>query len=1042
MTKHSLSRLVGFCPVALLFLLCSPAGADDTDLPTISFRRDVLPLLSERCFACHGPDEDAREADLRLDRRADATAPRDGTAAIVPGKPDQSELLHRLAASDPDVVMPPPDSGKKPLTPKQVTLIRQWIEQGAPWSRHWAYEPPRRPPLPTTRFRDRVQTPIDAFVLARLEAEGLAPAPRADRATLIRRLYLDLIGLPPNVEEVDAFLSDTSSNAYARVVDRLLDSPHYGERWGRIWLDAARYADSDGFEKDKPREVWFYRDWAIRSLNRDMPYDRFIIEQIAGDLLPNATQDQVVATGFLRNSMLNEEGGIDPEEFRMQAMFDRMDAIGKSVLGLTLQCGQCHHHKYEPFSQKDYYRLFAFLNNSHEAQPVVYTREQQSERRRILNEIARIERELQNSTPNWQQRMAEWESTLERRTVPWTVLEISNAGDNNQRYYRQEDGSLLAQGYAPTRFDATFTATTNESEIRSFRLELFTDPNLPAGGPGRAVDGQIALSEFKVTATSVTDPSRKKVVKFVRATADYSNPPKQLKAPYTDAKGKSSGVIGPVEYAIDGKNDTGWGIDAGPGRRNQARQAVFVAEENAAFPGGTRLTFVLSQRQGGWNSDDNQNLNLGRFRISVSPVEADADPIPRAIRSILRIPPNERGDEQIAKVFSYWRTTVKEWEEANRRIEQLWSRHPEGTTQFTLQERTTPRQTFVLERGDFLKPLDPVTPGTPGFLHAFDTDGPPTRLDFARWLVARDSPTTARSIVNRIWQAYFGRGLVETPEDLGTTGSPPSHPRLLDWLAVELMDHGWRWKHIHRLIVMSSVYQQSSHVSPVAFQRDPDNRLLARGPRFRVDAEIVHDILLAASGLLNRKVGGRSVYPPAPEFLFQRPASYGPKTWAYDRDGEQYRRAIYTFRFRSVPHPPLQAFDAPSGEYSTVKRPRTNTPLQALVTLNEPLFFECAQALARRSLARHSKGDRERLTYAFRCCVARRPAEDELCVLLELLQTQRRRFKEKQLDPQAILVDAYGRPAERAAGVDDGELAAWTLVCRVLLNLDETITKE
>ncbi len=1042
MTKHRFSRLVGFRPVALLLLSGSLAGAGDADSPVISFRRDVLPLLSERCFACHGPDDDSREADLRLDRRADATAPRDGTAAIVPGKPDQSELLHRLAASDPDVVMPPPDSGKKPLTPKQVTLIRQWIEQGAPWSRHWAYEPPRRPPLPTTGFRDRVQTPIDAFVLARLEAEGLAPASRADRATLIRRLYLDLIGLPPSVEEVDAFLSDTSSDAYARVVDRLLDSPHYGERWGRIWLDAARYADSDGFEKDKPREVWFYRDWVIRSLNRDMPYDRFIIEQIAGDLLPNATQDQIVATGFLRNSMLNEEGGIDPEEFRMQAMFDRMDAIGKSVLGLTLQCGQCHHHKYEPFSQKDYYRLFAFLNNSHEAQPVVYTREQQSERRRILNEIARIERELQNRTPNWRQRMAEWESALGRQTVPWTVLEISNAGDNNQRYYRQEDGSLLAQGYAPTRFDATFTATTNESEIRSFRLELFTDPNLPAGGPGRAVDGQIALSEFEVTATSVTDPSRKKVVKFVRATADYSNPPKQLKAPYTDAKGKSSGVIGPVEYAIDGKNDTGWGIDAGPGRRNQARQAVFVAEENAAFPGGTRLTIVLSQRQGGWNSDDNQNLNLGRFRISVAPVEADADPIPRAIRSILRIPPHERSDEQIAKVFSYWRTTVKEWEEANRRIERLWSRHPEGTTQFTLQERTTPRQTFVLERGDFLKPLDPVTPGTPDFLHAFDADGPPTRLDFARWLVARDSPTTARSIVNRIWQAYFGRGLVETPEDLGTTGSPPSHPRLLDWLAVELMDHGWRWKPIHRLIVMSSVYQQSSHVSPAAFQRDPDNRWLARGPRFRVDAEIVHDILLAASGLLNRKVGGRSVYPPAPEFLFQRPASYGPKTWAYDRDGEQYRRAIYTFRFRSVPHPPLQAFDAPSGEYSTVKRPRTNTPLQALVTLNEPLFFECAQALARQSLVRPSKGDRERLTYAFRCCVARRPTEDELRVLQELLQTQRRRIQGKQLDPQAILMDAYGRPAERVAGVDDGELAAWTLVCRVLLNLDETITKE
>ncbi len=1031
----------------VLALVCAlafhlPTVAGDPGDNGVSFRREILPLLSDRCFACHGPDEAAREADLRLDRRADATADHDGTTAVMPGNPDESELIARIATDDPDSIMPPPDSGKQPLTPDQVTRIRQWIAEGAVWSTHWAYEPPRRPTVPAIRLVDRIGTPIDNFVLARIEQAGLEPSPRADRVTLIRRLYLDLIGLPPTVEQVDAFLADKRPDAYARLVTQLLESPHYGERWGRIWLDAARYADSDGFEKDKPREVWFYRDWVIRALNADKPYDQFIVEQIAGDLLPGAGQDERVATGFLRNSMLNEEGGIDPEEFRMQAMFDRIDAIGKSIVGLTLQCGQCHHHKYEPLSQRDYYRVFALLNNCYEAQPTVYTEAQQRQRRRILEQIARIEHDLQAATPDWQDRMARWEASVSQTAEPWTVLEIANAGDNNQRYYRQPDGSLLAQGYAPTRSDAVFTTTTDVPSIRSIRLELFTHPNLPAGGPGRAIDGQIALSEIKVTATSTKDPSKKKQAKFIRATADFANPPQQLTAPYTDAKGKSSGRIGPVEWAIDGKSDTGWGIDAGPGRRNQARNAVFVAAEDLAFPGGTKLTITLSQRLGGWNSDDNQNLNLGRFRLSVTPAAATADPIPYAVRRILAIPPQQRTPAQIQQVFSYWRTTVSDWSAANDEIEQLWKQHPEGTTQFVLQEMEQPRETYILERGDFLKPLDAVTPGVPEFLHSFSASSKPTRLDFAKWLVARDAPTTARAIVNRIWQAYFGHGIVDTPDDLGTTGGSPSHPQLLDWLAVELMDHRWSLKHIHRLIVMSSTYQQSSHCSADLLQRDPENRLYARGARFRVDAEIVHDVLLSAAGLLNPTVGGRSVYPPAPEFLFQRPASYGPKTWSYDKDGNQYRRAIYTFRFRSVPHPPLQAFDAPSGEFSTVRRARTNTPLQALVTLNEPLFFESAQGLARRALRHAAETDEQRLTYAFRCCVARLPDSAELAVLKKLLAKQRRRFNSKELDAAKILVDGYGRPSAKLDGVGDSELAAWTLVCRVLLNLDETITRE
>ena len=981
---------------------------------------------------------------MRLDQRDDAVRDRDGSHVIKPGAPASSTLIERLTTSDADERMPPPDSGKKPLTPAQIQRIAEWIRQGAHWSKHWAYQPPQRPALPAVEQRALVSNPIDAFVLARLEPRGWTLAPEADRTTLIRRLYLDLLGLPPSPEEVDAFLADDAPDAYRRLVDRLLDSPHYGERWARIWLDAARYADSDGFEKDKPRSVWFYRDWVIRAFNDDMPYDRFIVAQIAGDLLPGATQDDRVATGFLRNSMLNEEGGIDPEEFRMQAMFDRMDAIGKSILGLTLQCGQCHHHKYEPFSQRDYYRMFAFLNNAHEAQPTVYTPQQQAKRQEILRRIAAIEDELKRAAPDWRKQMAAWEKQIASQHVPWEVVEITNAGDNNQRYLPQGDGSVLAQGYAPTRFVATFHATTKLPSIRSFRLELFTDPNLPAGGPGRAVDGQFALSEFQVTVESLQDPTKRRNVKFVRATADYANPPKELQAPYTDQQGKSSGKIGPVAFAIDGDNKTGWGVDAGPGRRNQDRQAVFVSDTDVAFEGGTKLIIRLAQHQGGWNSDDNQTLNLGRFRISVAPVEADADPVPRAVRRILAIPSDRRTPEQEAAVFSYWRTTVEAWKEANERIEAWWREHPEGTTQLELQERRTPRTTHILERGDFLKPRERVDAGTPAFLHPMPPSNEPARLAFARWLVARDSPTAARAIVNRVWQTYFGRGIVETAEDLGTTGSAPSHPALLDWLAVELMDHQWRLKPLHRAIVLSRTYRQTSRVGRERYERDPDNRWLARGARFRVDAETVHDIFLAAAGLLQRRVGGRSVYPPAPAFLFQRPVSYGPKSWPYDKDEQRFRRALYIFRFRSVPHPPLQAFDAPSGEYATVRRPRTNTPLQALVTLNEPLCFEAAQGLARRTLESKSKSmsDARRIDYAFRCCVARRPSGPERTVLLDLLDRQRARFRDKQLDAGKLLVDSFGRPIDPPGGVEPDEFAAWILVCRVMLNLDETVTRE
>jgi mono/diheme cytochrome c family protein len=1031
-------RFIATLAAALFVAWTGPssfAAESSSDSAAIDFARDIRPILSENCFSCHGPDKAARQADLRLDLRAAALSDLDGRRAIVPGDPGKSELFRRISTTDADERMPPVDSKKK-LTPQQIETLGRWIKQGADWGKHWAFIAPRRPQLPAVKNGKWVGNPIDAFVLARMEKDGLAPSPLVDRVTLLRRLSLDLIGLPPTIEEVDAFLADKRSDAYARQVNRLLKSPHYGERWGRIWLDAARYADSDGFEKDKPRFVWFYRDWVINAINQDLPYDQFIIQQIAGDLLPSATQDQIVATGFLRNSMINEEGGVDPEQFRMEAMFDRMDAIGKSILGLTIQCAQCHSHKYDPLTQEEYYRMFAFVNDSHEANITVYSPQQRAQRRKIFRKIRETENQLKRLTPDWRERMAQWESSIRDNQPSWTVLAIKNAGSNSQRYYPQTDHSLLAQGYAPTKHDAPFSAATELPEIRAFRLELLTDPNLPARGPGRSIDGLCALTEFKVEAVSTRDPKQRKKVQFIRATADFSNQRKQLAPLYGDAQGKR-GFTGPVEYAIDGKTETAWGIDAGPGRRNQSRQAVFVAKENIAFAKGTTLAFSLSQKHGGANSDDNQNMNLGRFRISVTGDEnAAADPLPRRVRRIISIPADRRTPAQTAAVFSYWRTTVGEWKTANQQIEQLWQSHPQGTTQLVYDRRDRPRETFVLQRGDFLKPVQPVTPAVPAFLHPLPADQPADRLTFARWLVDRKSPTTARAFVNRVWQNYFGVGIVNTAEDLGSQGETPSHPLLLDWLAVEFTQNGWSLKNLHRLIVTSSTYRQSSHVTAESFQRDPYNRLLTRGPRFRVDAEIVRDIALSSSGLFNPQIGGPSVYPPAPQFMFQRPASYGPKTWNVDTGPNRYRRALYTFRFRSVPYPVLQAFDAPNGDFSCVRRPRSNTPLQALAVLNEPLFVECAKALARKTIEQGGATDSQRLEYAFRRVLSRKPSSVESSVLIDFLERQAKRFSNGEADPTKLVT------VKKGSSTTPAHLAAWTALARVLLNLDETITKE
>ncbi len=767
---------------------------------------------------------------------------------------------------------------------------------------------------------------------------------RADKSALVRRLSLDLVGLPPTIEEIDRFLSDESPNAYEKQVDRLLASPHYGERWARIWLDAARYADSDGYEKDKPRFVWAYRDWVVGAFNRDKPYSQFIIEQIAGDLLPGSTQDQSVATGFLRNSMINEEGGIDPEQFRMEAMFDRMDALGKSVLGLTIQCAQCHSHKYDPITQEDYYRMFAFLNNSHEANVAVYSPEEQMTRRQVLAEAAAAEAELMHRHPDWKGRFQAWENEVKESDPVWTVVkpEVDEESTGGSKYLLLEDGSFLASGYAPTKHTVEMKVKLDKTKVNAFRLELLNDPNLPMSGPGRSIEGTCALTEFEVEAAPASAPGKTQKIKIKRASADVRLPETPLASIYDDKSNKKR-VIGPIEFAFDDKDETAWGVDEGPGRRNVPREAIFFAETPIGIDGEFVLTFRVKQNHGGWNSDDNQTHNLGRFRLSVASEAKDsAKAVSPITRAAMAVPPEERSEQQWRTCFQTFRKTAQEWKDDNERIEAIWKRHPAPATQLALMERDQTRPTHRLERGDFLKPKEQVEPGVPAFLGSLPKNAPKNRLGLAQWLVDKQNPTTSRSIVNRVWQAHFGVGLVSTSEDLGSQCEPPSHPELLDWLAVEFMDSGWRLKALHKMIVMSSTYQQSSKPTAELLARDPMNRLLSRGPRFRVDAEVVRDAALAASGLLNEKVGGPSVFPPAPEFLFAPPASYGPKVWKESHGPDRYRRALYTFRFRSVPYPALQAFDAPNGDFSCVRRARSNTPIQALTVLNEPLFLECA----------------------------------------------------------------------------------------------------
>ncbi|MBM3822530.1 MAG: DUF1553 domain-containing protein [Verrucomicrobia bacterium] len=1037
-----------FCMILAVLLMDRSSAFASTLAPDYS--REIRPILADHCFACHGPDEKARKGGLRLDLRDDALhgGKSDGPA-IVPGHPEKSALLQRILTTDTDDVMPPTGE-KHPVKSQHTELLRRWIAAGAPYSKHWAFESPIKSPLPS-RLKQNSSAAIDHFVQARLAKAGLRPSPAASPEQMARRLYLDLIGLPPSPAETARFVSEARKNlgtAVESLADRLLASEHFGEKWARQWLDAARYADSNGYEKDLMREQWAWRDWVIQAYNRDLPYPQFIVEQIAGDLLPGRTQDQLIATGFFRNGMINEEGAIVPEEFRMEGNFDRMDTLGKSVLGLTLQCAQCHSHKFDPISHEEYYGLFSFINNSYDAQSRVYNSEQQERIAKLQATLDDVDRRVRESRPHWAAELDAWGKqvldTSDR--YDWKVIEAEDLHSTSELNHPTTlpDGSILTLGHRTVSGDVYMIAQPAMENITGLRLEIFTHGDLPYDGPGRSFLGTWALSELIVEAKR-PGSNQWTALRLAQATADFSEPDGSMEPEWSNKSLDKDGKRrrGPVAYLIDTNDLTGWRADRGRGRRHTESVAVVQFETPQTLPRGTKLKFSLRMNHGGDNNGD-KNTMVGRFRLSTTThPHPSAPPVDYAAILALRVPEARRTDKQRRTLFAAWRHSVPALKSFNEEAEAAWKPYPDPVTSILhLAERgpEDPRETRRLDRGQWNRPKETVRPQVPAVLHPIEPGNLPRRLAFAQWLVDQRSPLAARVAVNRVWQALFGRGLVETSEDFGLRGAEPSHPELLDWLAVDFMEKGWSHKQLIRGIVTSATYRQSSRVTPEQQEKDPGNQWLARGPRFRAEAEVIRDIALAASGLLSPCIGGPSIFPPVPQNVLDF-NFFGMDYWIPAQGPERYRRSLYVFRKRSMPDPALSTFDAPNADTSCARRPRSNTPLAALASLNEPVFVEASQALALRILREGGATDARRADYAYQLCVGRAPRPSEKQALLELLDSRRKKISEGWLNANEL---ATGDPSRRASlpeKTTPRDAAAWAVASRVLLNLDETLTK-
>jgi len=1046
------------CRIALSLLAVGLLAPDPSAVAedSVSFNRDVRPILSDLCFQCHGPDERQRQGGLRLDQREAATrASESGVVAIQPGNSQASELIRRILSTDPNEQMPPPDSGKS-LTPGQVRTLQRWIEAGAEYQGHWAFLPVERPPVPQTPPGARVQNPIDQFILDRLAQERLVLSPEAPRETLIRRVTLDLTGLPPTPAEVQEFLQDRAPDAYERVVDRLLQSPRYGERMAMQWLDFARYADSNGYQVDSSRFQWPWRDWVIEAFNSNLPFDQFTIHQLAGDLLPNPTRAQNIATGFNRNHRLNGEGGIIAEEWRVETVIDRVETTGMTWMALTLNCCRCHDHKYDPISQREFYQLFAYFNNiaesgtlqgeSKNTDPliVVPSDAQEAELTRLDGEIERAQAQV----AEWQRALPrlvqEWEpgfkEQLARDESPWHVLRSAMVrSEGGATLTRQPDDSYLASGVNPAHDIYHITAPVAAGVVSGVLLECLPDPSLPQQSLGRYSNGNFVLSAVEAEVTAPTLPSPIPA-KLRRAEATYSQ------------KGWDIGLI------LDAAPSNGWAVD-GPTRRDPTT-AMFVFETAVPVPDDATLTLRL--RHGALNQH-----NIGRFRVSFSRLPPESLTLggarfPTAIKDVLDVPAERRTPAQQAELFKFFRANVdsplKRAEAAVSALRQQQNTIMAASPNvMVMRELPKPREAFVLIRGEYDKRGDPVTASLPKAILPQADGFEPTRLGLARWLVDPRHPLTSRVWVNRAWERFFGTGLVKTSENFGSQADYPTHPELLDWLAAEFLQPTvatvvpvpaggpqiaapWDMKAIQKLIVMSATYRQSSRVTPELLERDPENRWLARGPRLRLPAETLRDQALAVSGLLVPTLGGPSVRPYMPEGVWDETSRYGDlRNYKPDSGEGLYRRTMYTIWKRTAAPPSLMLFDAPTREVCTVKRSRTNTPLQALALLNEVTYFEAARKLAERMIAEGGVEPRARLAHGYRLVTAHAPDDESLAILQSGLEDDLQRFRETPAAATAVLSVGQSRAP---AGLDPAELAAYTLAANILLNLDEVITRE
>ena len=1011
-------------------LTSQPAWADDA---APDFEREIRPILAQHCYRCHGPQQ--RKGGLRLTNRTDALTPADsGDVIVTPGQSGKSVLIERVSADDDAVRMPP--EGER-LTEQQVSLLRRWVDAGARWPddaavKHWAYVKPQQVALPEIKDKTWPRNAIDYFILARLEDEGLRPSAEASREQLIRRLSLDLIGLPPTPAEVEAFLADENPAAYEALVDRLLARPQYGERWARPWLDLARYADSNGFQRDGFRDLWPYRDWVVQALNKDIPFDQFTVEQLAGDLLPGATVDQHIATGFHRCTTVNVEAGTDQEENRVNQVIDRVNTTGTVWLGTTIECAQCHNHKYDPITQREYYQLFAFFNNT-EIETAFRTAkataaidftgpmldlpdpETQSKRQRLQEELARVEKQIADHQTALQSGSTEQKASLPDAGQPaqWHVLKIasfkSSGGANGTIL---DDNSVLLGGEVPAKDTYTLVVSTKQQNITGFHVEALTDPSLPGEGPGRGDDERpnFILNEFTVAVAPVGLDSNPQSLKLHSPQADFSQ--------------RGWDVAG----AIDGDPKTGWAINP---QFHKPHAATFLLEVPLVNDPGCTLTFRLVQNYGGGRT-------IGRVRLSALTGDRDVAEAPPEIAKILKTPGEKRTFRQIKQLEAFQLSqhpTLKPLQAQRQKIvQQLEQIEPPRT--LVMKELATPRTTAVMRRGNFLDPGEAVQPGVPAVLHAMP-QGPANRLGLARWLVHAQNPLVARVTVNRQWAELFGQGLVPTLEDFGTRCEPPTHPELLDWLAVEFLRRGWSLKQLHRLLVTSATYRQSAKVTAELLARDDQNKLYARGPRFRLDAETIRDNALAIAGLLSLKQGGPPVKPYQPEGLWNVTGLVD-NTYKISAGEDRYRRGLYVVWRRSAPYPSFMNFDAQIRAACTVKRSRSNTPLQALTLLNDPVYVEASKALARRILNEMPSADApQRLEHGFRLAVARKPHTAEVATLVRLYERSLARYGNDVAAARALVGDF-----ELPAATEPVEFAAWYEAATVLLNLDETITKQ